>query len=125
MKTKAELMAELDLARAELGGQLQGAADEWRPDHLLRRSLERHRWLWTAGAATAGLLLARRLLRPAQDKIRRDIAGASATKNSLISQILAPMLAVARQVAVRQGFQLIQTLLNPTTQRHEGDRPGP
>jgi hypothetical protein len=54
MKTKAELVAELDLARAELGGQLHGAATEWRPDHLLRRSLERHRWLWTGGAATAG-----------------------------------------------------------------------
>lgn len=125
MKTKAELVAELDRARAELGGQMHHAAAEWRPDRLLRRSLERHRWLWTAGAAAAGLVLARRLLRPAEGKIRRDIAGASATKNSLISQILTPALALIRQVAVRQGFQLIQTLLNPTPHRHEADRPGP
>jgi hypothetical protein len=125
MKTKAELVAELDRARTELGGQLHGAATEWRPDRLLRRSLARHRWFWTAGAAVAGLLLARRLLRPAEDKIRRDIAGASATKNSLISQILTPVYALIRQTAVTQGFQLIQTLLNPTSHRHEGDRPGP
>lgn len=125
MKTKAELVAELDLARTELGAQLHDAATEWRPDQLLRRSLERHRWLWTAGAAAMGLLLARRLLRPAQDKIRRDIAGASATKNSLISQILTPVLTLVRQAAVRQGFQFIQTLLTPTFHRHEGDRPGP
>lgn len=125
MKTKAELAAELDRARAEFGVQLQGAAEAWRPDRLLHRSLERHRWLWTGAAALTGLLLARRLLRPAQDKIRRDIAGASATKGSLISQILTPMFAIARQTAMRQGFQLLQTLLNPPSNRPEGKRPAP
>jgi len=125
MKTKADLLAELDRARAELGGQLQDAAAEWRPDRLLRRSIERHRWLWTAGAGIAGLLLARRLLHPAEDKFRRDIPGASATKNSLISQILNPFIALVRQVAVKQGYQLIQTFLHSTSQRHKGERPEP
>jgi hypothetical protein len=125
MKTKAELVAELDRARAELGDRLESAAAEWRPEQLLRRSVERHRWLWTAGAALSGLLLMRRLTRPAEDKIRRDIAGASATKSSLISQILTPALAVLRQAAVSQGFQLLQTLLTPTPHRHPGNQPGP
>jgi len=125
MNSKAEIIAEIESSRAALGLHVRETAEAWQPAHLVRRSLERHRWVWIAGSVAAGLALARLLLPPAAGKIRRDNADASATKNSLISQILTPLLALTRQVAAQQGIQLIQNLLTSTIQRPGGDHPGP
>ena len=113
MKTKAQILQELDSARAELGVHLRHATEEWSPAAVVRRSFERHRWVWLAGGAAAGLLLVRMLTLPAPGKFRRDNSGAPVKKSGLIWQILSPVAPLARQIALKHGLELLQSYLNP------------
>lgn len=113
VKTKAQVLQELDSARAELGVHLRHATEEWSPAAVVRRSFERHRWLWMAGGTLAGVLFVRLLSPSAQGKFRRDNSEAPVKKSGLIWQILSPVAPLARQFALKHGLELLQSYLNP------------
>lgn len=71
---KAELIAELDHARARLRGHSRGARAHLHPGEKLRASFQRQRIGWLGGATLAGLILAK--LPPRTKKVpARQIKG--------------------------------------------------
>lgn len=126
MKTKAQVLRELDSARAELGVHLRHATEEWSPSAVMRRSIERHRWVWMAGSTVAGLLLVRLLTSTAPSKFRRDNSDAPVKKSGLIWQILSPVAPLAQQFALKHGLEFLQSYLNPPHPPHaEAPPPAP
>jgi len=85
--------------------------------------MQNHLWAWAAGAGVAGLFLLRALLPARRGKFGRDNFDASAKKGGLIALILTPVLAMARQAALKYGTHLLQTQLRNHISRPEGTRP--
>ena len=74
---KRRVIAELELARADLFKETRRAQVDWNPATLARRSLQKHKVLWLIGGAVTGLILVRLVFPP---KIRSDKSGGSDRK---------------------------------------------
>jgi hypothetical protein len=114
MTPKQRAIADLEAARATLGGQLHGAANRFRPAVLLQENIRRHRIWWALGAAAVGLLAARLLVPSLRDaKNSGDTVVKSAKTGGILALLAAPVLGVARKAIVswflKQAPQILQS----------------
>jgi hypothetical protein len=115
---KQQALRDLDEARVLIGAHVQLASEAWNPRTLLRHSVQKHVWAWTAAAGVGGLLLLKLLLPSRPGKFDRDIASASDRKNGFIALLFAPMAGFARQAALKYGSQFLKTYLTQQFSKH-------
>ncbi len=114
---KQRLLADLDAARAALGGQWRSATEWTRPAALLQTSLRRHRFWWAAGALVAGFAVVRALRRPSKRKNGRDTPAKSAKTGKMLALIATPLFGMARKallsLAAKQFQFFMQSPVKP------------
>ena len=80
---KRKIIADLELARADLFIETRRAKADWNPVTLVSRSFHKHKVVWLIGGAVTGLFMVRLLFPP---KSRSDKFGGS-DKKPRISKI--------------------------------------
>lgn len=120
---KQQALRDLDDARVLLGTHVHLASEAWNPRELLRQSVQKHAWTWVVAAGAGGLLLWRLIMPARRGKIDRDISTASGTKIGFMALLLQPVLAMARQAALKHGSQFLQSYLTNHFAKHAGPEP--
>ncbi len=120
LTAKQQALRDLDEARTLLGTHVHLASEAWNPRELLRQSVQKHVWIWVAAAGAGGLLLWRVLMPSRRGKFDRDISHASDKKIGITALLMQPLLAMARQAALKHGSQFLQTYLTNQFSKHAG-----
>lgn len=116
---KRQVIAELELARADLFFETRQAKIDWNPVTLTKRSIERHKIAWIAGAAVAAFIVVRLVLPP---KIRSDKSGDSGRKRGLAVLLGGLLFKAARSAALNYAAKHFkahaETYLHSKLNRH-------
>ncbi len=94
---KRKIIADLELARADLFIETRRAKADWNPVTLVSRSFHKHKVVWLIGGAIAGLFMVRLLFPP---KIRSDKFGGSDKKRGCSGFLSGLVFKVARNAAI-------------------------
>ncbi len=111
MKSKADLVREIESARAAVSLQGRNAMIELSPRNVVRRSFVEHKMIWIGAAAALGTGIVFHLTSKT-DKNQRDNPLPSAKKGGLAALLLTPLGGMLRNTVVSHGRQWILHYLN-------------
>jgi len=121
---KRRVIAELELARAELFKETRRAQVDWNPLTLARRSLQKHKFWWLIGGAVTGLILVRLAFPP---KFRSDKSGGSDRKRGFSGIFGGLLFKAARTAAFNYATKHFkdqaETYLHSMLNRQAPERP--
>jgi hypothetical protein len=121
---KRRIIAELELARADLFKETRRAQVDWNPVTLAQRSLQKHKVLWLIGGAVTGLILVRLVFPP---KIRSDKSGGSDRKRGFSGIFGGLLFKAARTAAFNYATKHFkdqaETYLHSMLNRQAPERP--
>ena len=104
-EVKRRLIVELDEARHGIAYHAAMAQQELNPATIVRRSVEKHRWVWVAGSAFAGMILIRMLLPP---KFRSDKSGETDKKRGVSAVALGLVFSLVRRAVTNHATKLLR-----------------
>lgn len=117
---KRQLLVDLDRARLAVVVHSEETVRQLSPAAMVERSFQKHRVVWIAGAAVAGVVALRFLFSPRAPKIERDNFLKSGTKAGLFRLLAAPLLNVGKKAAVDFATQYFKNRFKqpfPTSDR--------
>lgn len=108
---KQQALHDLEEARASLAYHAAHAAEEWSPKAIVTRSIHKHRAVWIAGAAIAGLAVVKALWSSPGQHHPHEGSFSGGKRSGLFALLLSPLLALARKSVMSYGTQWVETYL--------------
>ena len=120
MKTKADLVREIESARSAMSLHGKKAMVELSPRNVVRRSFVQHRLIWIGALAAVGTVVVFQFTGKA-DKNERDNPAPAFKKGGLAALLLTPLGGMLRSKVMSHGRQWIFNYFN----QYLSNRPAP
>jgi hypothetical protein len=108
---KQQALHDLEYARASLAHHAAHAAQEWTPQAIFTRSVQKHRAVWIGAAAIAGLAVLKAILPSRGGPPPSGGSFSNAKRSGMLALLLSPLLALARRSVMSYGTQWVETYL--------------
>lgn len=118
---KQQALRDLEDARASLAHHAVHAMEEWSPQALITRSVQKHRGLWIGAATIAGAAFLKWLWPTGSSHSRQDHPVSGARYGGWLALLLSPLAALVRKSVLNYGTQWFETYLHQKVSPNDSD----